>query len=119
MVVGPLYVEVKIFTKLNLTALENGSIVEQDVEKKLASFLHPLTGGFDGTGWDFGRKPYKSDLYRLLEGVYGVDHVHYLTVTPDFTKLDPITEDIRNIIKTNRFLVYSGKHDISLTFGKA
>lgn len=115
-VVGPLYVEVKIFTKLNLTALENGGTVEQDIERKLARFLHPLTGGFDGTGWDFGRQPYQSDLYRLLGGVLGIDHVHSLTVTPDFKKLERITEDIRKIIKTNRFLVYSGKHGITFNF---
>lgn len=118
-VVGPLYVEVKITTELVLTSLENGSMVEQNVEKKLASFLHPLTGGFDGTGWDFGRQPYQSDLYRLLEGVPGIDHVHYLTVTSDYTKPDTIPEDIRKILKTNRFLVYSGKHEIRLTFAKA
>ena len=118
-VVGPLYVEVQITTKLILNSLETASIVEQDVEKKLASFLHPLTGGFDGTGWAFGRQPYQSDFYRLLEGVQGVDHVHDLTVTPDFTKTDTIPEDIRKIIETNRFLVYSGKHEISLTFTNA
>jgi hypothetical protein len=110
-VVGCLYVEVNITTTLVLTSLENGSTVEQAVGQKLASFLHPLTGGFDGTGWDFGRKPYKSDFYRLLEGVPGVDHVHSLEIADQ--------EEKPGVKQTNRFLVYSGKHDINLTFTKA
>ena len=41
----------------------------------LAGFLDPLSGGVDGTGWPFGRDVYVSELYQLLEGVPGVDHV--------------------------------------------
>jgi hypothetical protein len=110
-VVGPLYVRVNITAELALSSLEGAAAVEQSVEQKLASFLHPLTGGFDGTGWDFGREPYKSDFYWLLESVPGVDHVRYLKV-----------EDIEDKVGakgTKRFLVYSGKHDISPTFTQA
>ncbi|MGK7899201.1 MAG: hypothetical protein AB4372_37690, partial [Xenococcus sp. (in: cyanobacteria)] len=57
---------------------------------------------------DFGREPYKSDFYRLLEGIAGVDHVRNLEV-------DEI-EELTGAKQTGRFLVYSGKHEISLTF---
>ena len=110
-VVGPLYIEVAVTTELVLTSLENSSSVEQSVEQTLASFLHPLTCSFVGIGWDFGRKPYKSDLYRLLESVPGVDHVYHLEITEK--------EDEPGAKQTNRFLVYSGQHNISLTFAKA
>ena len=107
-VVGPLYVRVSITVEIALISLEGGSQVAQAVEQKLASFLHPLTGGFEGMGWDFGREPYKSDFYRLLEGIAGVDHVRNLEV-------DEI-EELTGAKQTGRFLVYSGKHEISLTF---
>ncbi|NES64301.1 MAG: putative baseplate assembly protein, partial [Okeania sp. SIO2D1] len=107
-VVGPLYVRVSITVEIALTSLEGGSQVAQAVEEKLAGFLHPLTGGFEGMGWDFGREPYKSDFYRLLEGIAGVDHVRNLEVDE--------MEELTGAKQTGRFLVYSGKHDISLTF---
>ena len=108
-VIGPLYVRVDIIAEIAVSPLEGSSEVAQTIEQKLANFLHPLTGGFDGTGWDFGRQPYKSDLYRLLERISGVDHVYSLKVNDDF-------EEPTGAKQTNRFLVYSGNHEISLTF---
>jgi predicted phage baseplate assembly protein len=107
-VVGPLYVRVEVTAEIALVSLEGASAVEQAVYQKLASFLHPLTGGLDGTGWDFGRAPHKSDLYALIEAVPGVDHVRSLTVVE--------IEDQAGVKATGRFLVYSGTHKISLVF---
>ncbi|EGJ35419.1 MULTISPECIES: putative baseplate assembly protein [Moorena] len=107
-VVGALYVRVNITTEIAVTSLEGSREVAQTVEQTLASFLHPLTGGFDGMGWNFGRQPYKSDLYRLLERVPGVDHVSSLEVND--------IEELEGASQTNRFLVYSGNHTINLTF---
>ncbi|NES22058.1 MAG: hypothetical protein F6K41_24825, partial [Symploca sp. SIO3E6] len=90
------------------SSLEGAGEVAQTVEQTLASFLHPLTGGFAGKGWNFGRQPYKSDFYRLLERVPGVDHVSSLEVAE--------IEDLAGASQTERFLVYSGNHSISLTF---
>ncbi|NEQ81758.1 MAG: putative baseplate assembly protein [Moorea sp. SIO2I5] len=107
-VVGALYVRVDITTEIAVTSLEGSREVAQRVEQTLAGFLHPLTGGFDGMGWNFGRQPYKSDLYRLLERVPGVDHVSSLDVVE--------IEEPQGASQTNRFLVYSGNHTINLTF---
>ncbi|NES22103.1 MAG: putative baseplate assembly protein, partial [Symploca sp. SIO3E6] len=59
-VVGAPYVRVDITTEIAVTSLEGAGEVAQTVEQTLASFLHPLTGGFAGKGWNFGRQPYKS-----------------------------------------------------------
>jgi hypothetical protein len=116
--VGPLYVQVSVDVELALTALELASDVEQAIEQGLARFLHPLTGGFDGQGWDFGREPHRSDLYTLLEAIPGVDHVHSLAIlqTPD-RRLDltiSAAEDLSRTKQTGGFLVYSGAHNIRL-----
>ncbi|NEO15015.1 MULTISPECIES: putative baseplate assembly protein [unclassified Moorena] len=113
-VVGALYVRVNITTEIAVTSLEGSREVAQTVEQTLASFLHPLTGGFDGMGWNFGRQPYKSDLYRLLERVPGVDHVSSLEVGEEVD--DPEKLVLEDVKQTNRFLVYSGNHTINLTF---
>ena len=106
-VVGPDYMRVDIEATLGVGTLEGAADVEAAVTRTLSRFLHPLTGGLDGKGWDFGRKPHKSDLYALLENTQGVDHVISLRVTETKERADATT--------TERFLVYSGSHDISLT----
>ncbi len=107
-VVGPLYVEVNVTAEIALTSPEGASAVEKTAYQKLANFLHPLTGGLDGTGWDFGREPYKSDFYALIESIPGVSHIRALNVTE--------VEELPGVKMTARFLVYSGKHAISLVF---
>ena len=107
-VVGPLYVRVDVSIEVALASLEGASAVEQDVLDVLRQFLHPLTGGRVGTGWDFGRQPQLSDLHAVVSGVPGVDHIRALSI-------DQI-EEPAGALATERFLVYSGQHQITLTF---
>jgi hypothetical protein len=109
-VVGPLYIRVEVQAEIALAALEGASAVEQAVQQRLASFLHPLTGGLDGAGWDFGRKPHRSDVYALIEAVSGVDHLRSLAITE--------IEDQPGVSATGRFLVFSGTHTITLVFAE-
>jgi predicted phage baseplate assembly protein len=55
------------------------------VRRRLAEFLHPLSGGPDGEGWPFGRDAFVSDFAAVLESVDGVDHVETLTLVTDGT----------------------------------
>jgi hypothetical protein len=100
---------VDVVAEVVLTSLEGASQVEQTILTQLAAFLHPLTGGRDGAGWDFGRQPHLSDLYAVVSSVPQVDHIRQLSMTP--------LEDLAGAIATGRFLVYSGQHQITLTFG--
>jgi hypothetical protein len=107
-VVGPLYVRVDVSAELALSSIDDARKVEDAVHATLRAFLHPLTGGRQGAGWDFGRRPFLSDLYAVLSEVSGVDHVRRLSVDQ--------VEDVAGALDTGRFLVYSGQHQISLTF---
>ena len=108
LVVGPLYLRVSVQVEIGLASLEGSGTVAQTVQDALAAFLHPLTGGFDQTGWEFGREPHRSDLYQLIDGLPVVDHIRALTVQD--------TEDFPGSRETGRFLVYSGDHTIKLVF---
>jgi hypothetical protein len=74
---------------IHLTIHPLRDVLENDVRSRviaaLRTYLHPVTGGGDGSGWPFGRAVHLSDLYRLLDGVTGVD---FVSPTPD---LDPLT----------------------------
>lgn len=100
---GPDWLQVAVEAEVVPQRLEDAGDVQTAVLARLAAFLHPLTGGLDGAGWAFGRKPYRSDLYALVERTPGVSHVRRLQVDelPDNGGVSPA-----------RFLVYSGQHQI-------
>jgi predicted phage baseplate assembly protein len=107
-VVGPLYVRVDVTAEVAVVALEGATAVLAGLEQRIAGFLHPLTGGLDGAGWDFGRRPHESDFYALLEAAPGVDHIRALDVVE--------VEDVAGATLTGRFLVSSGPPSISVVF---
>lgn len=94
-VVAPSYVRVGLNAEILPLSADEAGRVEARVRARLAQFLHPLSGGRDGNGWDFGVPVYLSDLAALIEDTPGVDAVQFLqmmvgsTVFGDFVPLDP------------------------------
>ena len=119
---GPLYLRVDVEVEVAVVSLAGASAVELAVQQSLAAFLHPMTGGLDRMGWDFGREPHLSDLYALIESTAGVDHVNFLNLDERVDDADISTlglseaTAVADVKKTGRFLVYSGAHQISLKF---
>jgi len=104
-VAGPDWLRVTVAVEIVPVSIEAATDVQATALARLATFLHPLTGGLDGQGWAFGRKPYRSDLHALIEGTPGVDHVRRLTVAEE------------GDVSPDRFLVYSGHHQIAMVGG--
>lgn len=105
-VAGPEWIEVSVTAVIVPDSLEAADFVGEAVDTALARFLHPLTGGPEGKGWAFGRKPYRSDLYALIEGVAGVEYVRSLAVAE--------TPDSASISRLERRLIFSGQHEITV-----
>lgn len=73
-VVGPDYRKVKLETWISLK--EN--TVERTIEDKVKDSIIKYFAPFDketGKGWPLGRNLYQSEVYHLVEGIIGVDHV--------------------------------------------
>ena len=100
----PVWVQVTVTAEVVPLSLAVAETLPATVIAALERFLHPLTGRWDGQGWPFGRRPYRSDLYRLLEAVPGVHHVQRLSIAMH----DP------PLTQAERFLIYSGPHQITL-----
>lgn len=73
--VGPTYRKVRITGEIVARGDADLATVTQAVSAQLVSWLHPLTGGDDGTGWPFGGTIYASSLYRVALQVPGVDRI--------------------------------------------
>lgn len=102
-VTEPHWVEVTVEATLVPTTVQAADSIRIQAQQLLAQFLHPLTGGADGRGWSFDRRPHASDIYAVLARVDGVDHIAELNVTPT-----PQTS------RPDHFLIYSGAHTLIL-----
>lgn len=105
-VVQPRYVCIGIHLKIHLKhdALEGD--VKKGAEGALNLFLHPLHGGKQGKGWEFGRAVYLSEIYQLLDQVPGVDYVKKIDNQDELTLRNPQNpeqqlEDIENRLFKN------------------
>jgi Baseplate J-like protein len=101
---SPQWLKVSVTAEVVPTSLEFADVVRNAVIQRLETFLHPLTGGVSGQGWEFGREPHLSDLYALIESIDRVDYVRSLSV-----KIDPEPPKPPEL-----FLIFSGSHDVSL-----
>jgi hypothetical protein len=125
-VTEPDWVEVTVTARVVPVSLAAAAMAPTAVTAALEQFIHPLSGGFDGRGWPFGRRPHVSDLHALLESVPEVDYVSALTVVnnPSLADIDPplpgeAPEDDLTLPRLgkerrDRFLIFSGRHNITV-----
>lgn len=111
-VVGPSYLEIGITIDVYLWTMDGVSLVEREIRDKLNAFFHPITGGPEGLGWEFGRAVSASDIYALLRPVKLVDHLRNL----QFQYQGISTEDVVPV--GPNFLVAAGTHRINPKLAK-
>jgi hypothetical protein len=81
-VVGPRYLSVEVRVRLVSASDQVEARLRRGVVEVVSRWLDPFQGGAEGTGWPFGRAVYVSELYELLEGIPGVDHVLGVELIP-------------------------------------
>jgi predicted phage baseplate assembly protein len=82
---APVYRQVAIDADVIIAADRDLGVVRNGVAAALTTWLHPLTGGPDGTGWPFGGTIYASDMFRVVLAVPGVTRIrdNQLTIILD------------------------------------
>ena len=104
---SPQWLKVSVTAEVVPTSLELADTARNAVIQRLENFLHPLTGGVRGQGWEFGREPHESDFYALIEAISSVDYVRSLSVNIE-PKLPEPPEPPKP------FLIFSGNHNIAV-----
>jgi len=100
----PSYMEVSITAVVVPDSMDVAVPLEKEILKRMKKFLHPLTGGPEGRGWDFGRDVHISDVYALLEGIKDVDHVEKLE----------LNGKLRDVVVKKFKTVCTGEHKITI-----
>jgi len=106
-VVGPEYVRIDVDADIVVDSLNHVSDVERTVTQAIRRYLHPIHGGPNNSGWDFGRLPQRFDLYVLIERIAGVSHIRNLHMTT--------VADRSGAEKTEHFLICCGQHRVTMT----
>lgn len=107
---NPKYIPIDTSIKVIPISMEKAVSAKSAVMEQLKTFFHPLKGGTQGTGWEFGRTVRISDVYALLGKVNGVEHVTDLKLARSGNILDD-----KDVLIDPYSLVCSGTHLITVT----
>ncbi len=78
--IGPGYLKVWVEASVQLVSISEAKTIEGRIIDTLNQFFHPLYGGPEKKGWDFGRNVYISEVYAAIENTDGVDYVETLNL---------------------------------------
>ncbi|MEZ4401732.1 MAG: putative baseplate assembly protein [Kofleriaceae bacterium] len=92
-VIKPNYVDLSLKVTLLRRTIGTSDRLKREIELKVRRFLHPLLGGKDGKGWEFGRPVLKSDLVHHIEEIPGVDGVDGIEIRDE--QMDVTVEHVR------------------------
>jgi predicted phage baseplate assembly protein len=107
----PDYVVVSVKAVIRVVSIDQVAQVEREARDAIETFLHPLRGGSDGSGWEFGRPLSKSDVFAVLERVPNLDRVESVSFTfGERTSADGVP------IGPNQ-LIAGGKHELEIVPG--
>ncbi len=79
-VVKPRYKDLSLKVTLLRRTVGTSDRLRREIAEKLRTYLHPLVGGRDGKGWEFGRAALKTELIHVVEEVPGVEGVDALDI---------------------------------------
>ena len=105
-ILAPEYVSATVHAVVVAATAPTAADIVAQCDQALGRYLHPLTGGPGGRGWEFGQRPYESDLYALLESIRGLDYVQSLSLS--------LEEERPGLLASGLFLICAGEHSIRL-----
>jgi hypothetical protein len=106
----PKYVSVSVEAKVFPEKLEEADLVRRRVMDNLTDFFHPLFGGPEKTGWEFGRHVFVSEVCKVIEDTEGVHHAENVALSSETLGL----AHRDSIPVPDNALVASGGHSVTL-----
>lgn len=114
--IGPGYIRVGVEADVKYISISAAKIIEGRIIDNLKSFFHPLYGGPEKKGWDFGRNVYISEVYEVIENTEGVDYVDklflnasvqiYKLLLPEEGIIPPVSYPAQSCITADKEKIY-------------
>jgi predicted phage baseplate assembly protein len=113
----PFYQGVTVVAKLVARPRTSSDDLKREAQRALNGYFDPLRGGFDGSGWTFGRPVQAGEVYAVLQRLPGTELVDDVKLFP----ADPITgrrgDATQRIDLDRSALVFSYEHQVRVQRG--
>ncbi|TMV51553.1 putative baseplate assembly protein [Paenibacillus mesophilus] len=114
-VVPPAFLEISIAAIVAVEHFDDVLPTELAAIQKLERFLDPLTGNFDGKGWEIGQTIHPSVFYALLKTIRAISFVEKLYMSVYLMEDDRRIEiDGSRPLNIPHGVIVSGKHKVSV-----
>ena len=116
-VTGPKYATINAFSA-KIIVHENFDLTDitSKIYEAVLTFLHPLRGGKNNTGWAFGEDIYHADIYDVILSIEGVHRAYQLMIDIELG-ISSNEEDITSL--ADGYLPYLPKDviDLAVSYG--
>lgn len=99
------YVPVNVTLRLQ-TRFGDSDLLRSEIETLLEAFLHPLYGGMEGRGWEFGEDVHVSHIYLLLKQLKEIEKIESIY----FSSSHAVTVSVPTM-----HLPQSGRHSVTVS----
>jgi predicted phage baseplate assembly protein len=113
-VAAPRYREVRVVARIIVEKNAISSQVVKLLKSRLLAYFHPLTGGTDASGWEFGGCIYFSDTYRLILETPGVSRLEVKDITTYVDGL--LVEPATDVLLESNEVVFSETHQVFASY---
>lgn len=112
---GPDYATVSVETTVETSGVESITNLKNTIETALDEFFHPLSGGRNRDGWEFGTAPRLSQLSTFIEETNGVNRVRDISMVLETTTEEKIIRDPEKTpLLARDEMISSGTHEVNV-----
>lgn len=115
-IIAPNFSRVSVDVEVVISNWSMASALTSTLQEQLAAFLHPIKGGLNGRGWEFGSMPVLSDFLILITAFEGVSYIKKIELIVNDSAGDHvygINSGESKMIDSNS-MVCSGEHTINI-----
>ena len=74
------YIEYSVQLKASIADYNDYQDVYREIEQRLEQYLNPITGNFDGKGFEIGALPNRIKIYNHLKNVKGLKEIQNINI---------------------------------------
>lgn len=112
-VIEPKFVELCVRVEVMVESFHEVFRIKKQVLERLESFINPLTGNFDNSGWEVGTLPNSFQLKNAISDVQGIMYIKNIYVSAFSSESGAVTEvDLEKMKRRKYILPINGEHEV-------
>ena len=117
-VVGPQFILLHCRVEAIVERFDDVYAVQQEILERLSKYLDPVSGNFNGRGWEIGVLPNTTQIHNAIRPVANITRVRRITMTAYTEDAHGRREiDLEHPERYPYCLPMDGEHDLHITVG--